>query len=139
VSAPDEIRRTHGLNITSETVLVEVPRARSGEALRVTHVRAKTPEGSDVAWVSLRLFFCNSRGALLPSKSGITVRMSEAAAVAAAIAKAASSAAPPTGHQTVAPRQEQVPGTRTARRQATTSFQAPPPPPDDGIDPDEIF
>lgn len=82
------------LEIVDEKVMVEIPRGRDGrEVLRVTFTRARAPDGKDVAWHSIRLFWRNDSGEWRPGKQGITIRGGELRAVASALAKATSGGA----------------------------------------------
>jgi hypothetical protein len=76
------------LEIVREDVMLAIP--RGDEELRVTFTRARTGEGKDVAWHSLRLFYRNEAGEWRPGKSGISIRGRELAAVADALARAVS-------------------------------------------------
>ena len=82
-------RRGGDLEIVRETVMAEVP--RGPELLRVMFTKARTPDGKDVAWHSIRLYYKNDAGEWRPGKVGITVRGGELHAVAAAFAKATNS------------------------------------------------
>jgi len=76
------------LEIISEIVMVAIP--RGDEELRVTFTRARTGQGRDVAWHSLRVFWKTDAGEWRPGKQGITIRGGELRAVADALTKAAS-------------------------------------------------
>jgi hypothetical protein len=83
------------LEILEERLMVEVPRGREGrEVLRVQFVRAKTPEGGQVAWHSIREFYRADDGQMRPGKSGITIRARELPAVTIALLRAIASSIP---------------------------------------------
>jgi len=92
MSAPGNARGE--LEIVSEEVMCAVP--RGDEMLRVTFTRARTAQGRDVAWHSIRVFWKNDQGEWKPGKQGITVRGGELKAVAEALSKAVSGGAKPT-------------------------------------------
>ncbi len=75
------------LEITREDVLVAIP--RGDEELRVCFTMAKTREGKEVAWHSIRVFW-KAGSEWKPGKQGITIRGRELAGVAAALQKAVS-------------------------------------------------
>lgn len=80
------------LKILSETTMVEIPRGK--DVLHVTFTKAKTPEGMDVAWHSIRVFWKADDGKWLPGKQGVTIRGGELRAVAQALAQAISGGKP---------------------------------------------
>jgi hypothetical protein len=83
------------LEIVSENTMAEVSRGRDGrEVLRVTFTKGKTPEGKDVAWHSIRVFWKDDTGQYRPGKSGVTVRGRELHAVAVALLRACHSSVP---------------------------------------------
>ena len=78
------------LEITSETVMAELPRGRDGkEVLRLRFVQARTPDGKDVAWHDLREFYKAEDGSLRPGKKGISIRTAELRPILTALATAA--------------------------------------------------
>lgn len=75
--------------------MCEVPRGREGhECLRVRFVRAKTPEGSEVAWHDVREYFKSDDGSWRPTKKGISIKSRELGAVAVAFLRAVASSIP---------------------------------------------
>jgi hypothetical protein len=83
------------LEIIEERLMVEVPRGRDArEVLRVQFVRAKTPEGKEVAWHSVREFYRADDGTMRPGKSGVTIRARELSVVAIALLRAVASSVP---------------------------------------------
>lgn len=72
--------------------MAEVPRGREGrEAVRVTFTKARSADGKEVAWHSIRLFWKDDTGTFRPSKTGITIRGSELRPVAIAMLRACAS------------------------------------------------
>lgn len=79
------------LTIVSETALVSIP--RGDDELRVTFTRARTADGKDVAWHSIRVFFRGRDGEWKPGKQGITIRGRELAPIRDALIAATSGGA----------------------------------------------
>jgi len=76
VSAAGQRRGRGGdLQITGETVLVAIP--RGDEQLRLVHTEGRTGQGKDVAWHSLRVFWCDGAGVWRPGKARVTIRAGE--------------------------------------------------------------
>lgn len=75
------------LQITGETVLVAIP--RGDEELRVVFVQARTSQGKEVSFHSVRVFWRDSAGVWRPGKAGVTIRAGELKGVAEALVKAA--------------------------------------------------
>jgi hypothetical protein len=87
---PPAAQRDGDLEILSELVLYEGPRGRDGsECLRVRYVKARTPQGNEVSWHDLRIYFKDrTNGEWHPTQKGVSIRSRELAAVAAALLKA---------------------------------------------------
>jgi hypothetical protein len=98
--SPGSQERERGeLEQIEERILVDVPRGRDGhETLRLRFVRAKTAEGTVVAWHDLRLFYRADDGSWKPQKKGISVRGRELHAVAVGFLRAVASSVPPELH-----------------------------------------
>lgn len=82
-----------GLEILSETTMVEIPRG-DREELRLTFVKARTADGKDVAWHSIRVFYRDESGTMRPGKAGITIRGRELRPIAEALSKVLSGGRP---------------------------------------------
>lgn len=96
------------LQILGEKVLVEMP--RGDEMLRVTYTEARTAEGKDVSWHSLRVFWRNDAGEWRPGQKGLTIRSRELGPIANALSKAANAAGPRQQHrETRANGQREIP------------------------------
>jgi Transcriptional Coactivator p15 (PC4) len=79
-----------------ERVLVELPRGPGGrEALRLRFVRARTPDGKEVAWHDLREFWRGDDAQWHPGRKGISIRGRELGPVAVAFLRAVASSVPP--------------------------------------------
>ncbi|MDP9002667.1 MAG: PC4/YdbC family ssDNA-binding protein [Myxococcota bacterium] len=78
------------LNIEREETLLEIP--RGDEVLRLSFTKAKTGDGKDVSWHSLRVFWRNGAGEWCPGKQGITIRNRELRAVVDALVRSEGSA-----------------------------------------------
>jgi hypothetical protein len=76
------------LSILSEDVLIAIP--RGDDELRLTFTRARIPDGREVAWHSLRVFYQKPDGQWRPGKQGVTIRARELGAIAQALNAAAS-------------------------------------------------
>jgi hypothetical protein len=85
-------QQNNDLEILEERVMIAIP--RGDEELRVTFTRARTSQGRDVAWHSLRIFWRADTGEWRPGKQGITIRGRELRPVVDALLKALSGAAP---------------------------------------------
>jgi hypothetical protein len=86
-SSQDSGRRRGGdLEIIEERVMLAIP--RGDEELRVTFTRARTGDGKEVAWHSIRVFWRTDNGEWRPGKQGITIRGKELRAVIDALMKA---------------------------------------------------
>jgi hypothetical protein len=117
-TAPSAGAQRGELEIVAETTMAEMPRGRDGrECLRVRFVRARTPDGKDVAWHDVRLFWRADDGEFRPSSKGISIRGAELRAVADALQKAVSGGHSPT--TAAAP----VAETRRPEHRASTSAQ----------------
>jgi hypothetical protein len=82
-----------------ERLLVDVPRGRDGsECVRLRFVRAKTAEGTVVAWHDLRLFYRAEDGSWKAQKKGISIRGRELHAVAVGFLRAVACSVPPELH-----------------------------------------
>jgi hypothetical protein len=79
-----------GWVIEKEIVMLELPRGKRGDVLRVTFTKAKTPDGKPIAWHAIREFYTDANGNKLPGKKGITIRGAELKPIADALAKACS-------------------------------------------------
>jgi hypothetical protein len=79
-------RRGGDLEIIEERVMVSIP--RGDEELRVTFTRARTGDGKEIAWHSIRVFWKTDAGEWRAGKSGVTIRGRELRAVADALARA---------------------------------------------------
>lgn len=81
------------LEILEEKLMAELP--RGDERLRVTYTKARTGDGKEVAWHSIRLYYQDDGGNWRPGKQGITIRGRELGTVTAALVKASSGGAQP--------------------------------------------
>ena len=109
--------------------MLEIPRGRDGrEALRFRFVRARTPDGKEVAWHDLREFFKGDDGAWHPGKKGITVRGKELHAVTIAFLRAVASSVPPALHASARAIVAALGGTPPASGTQTTSAARAPAP-----------
>ena len=81
------------LQILEEKVLVGIPRGDS--ELRVTFTRARTGDGKEVAWHSIREYYQADDGSWRPTKKGITIRGKEIHAVTIALLRACASSIGP--------------------------------------------
>jgi hypothetical protein len=78
--------RRWDLEILREDIMAAIP--RGDEELRVTFTMARTGDGKDVAWHSLRIFYKNDNGDWRPGKAGVTIRGRELRPVVEALIRA---------------------------------------------------
>ena len=91
--APRGGQRDRGdLEVLEERVMAAIP--RGDEELRVTFTRARTGNGKEVAWHSIRVFWKNDQGEWKPGKQGITIRARELHGVTVALLRACASSIP---------------------------------------------
>jgi hypothetical protein len=86
------------LEIIEEKVMVAIP--RGDEELRFTFTRARTGNGKEAAWHSLRIFWKSDEGEWRPGKQGITIRGKELHSICIALLRACASSIPPSLHET---------------------------------------
>jgi hypothetical protein len=79
-----------GFVVHEERLMLELPRGKKGEALRLTFTKATSPDGKPVAWHSLRVYYTDAAsGEKRPTKTGVTIRGAELVPVLRALATAA--------------------------------------------------
>lgn len=106
-------REREPLEIIEQRTMVEIPRGER-EALRVEYVRAHAPDGKEVCWHSVRLFWRGTDGQMHPGRQGVTVRGRELVAVAEALSRAASGGHAPSA----APASTSAPARRPEHRES---------------------
>lgn len=98
--AASQSRGGGDLEILEEKTMAEVPRGRDGrETLRLRFIRAKAPDGKEVAWHDLREFYRGEQNSeWRPGKKGISIRGRELGAVAVGLLRACASRVPAALH-----------------------------------------
>jgi len=78
------------LQITREVTLAEIPRKDGKECLRLQFVQARTADGKEIAWHSLKVFWKDDQGTYRPGKQGVTIRGREMGPIRDALIQATS-------------------------------------------------